>query len=71
MNRFFPNVHAFVAKAEAAQGDLDAAIRTMSRAVLYETPWDEANKAVQRAALAALQAEAAAAACAEGAVDAM
>lgn len=45
MNRHFPGVHKFKALSEKAQGDLDAAITTMNRAVLYETPWDEDNKA--------------------------
>jgi len=45
MNRHFPGVHKYKALSEKAQGDLDAAITTMNRAVLYETPWDEGNKA--------------------------
>ena len=45
MNRHFQGVHKYKALSEKASGDIDAAIRTMNRAVLYETPWDEDNKA--------------------------
>jgi tetratricopeptide (TPR) repeat protein len=44
MNRGFPGVHKYKALAEKARGDLDAAIATMNRAVLYETPWDDDNR---------------------------
>ena len=44
MNRYFPQVHKYVALSHAASGNLEAAIRTMGRAVCYETPWDEVNK---------------------------
>lgn len=44
-NRHFPGVHRYKALSEKALGNIDAAIRTMNRAVLYETPWDECNKA--------------------------
>jgi tetratricopeptide (TPR) repeat protein len=44
MNRHFPGVYKYKALAEKAMGDLDAAIVTMNRAVLYETPWDEENR---------------------------
>jgi tetratricopeptide (TPR) repeat protein len=43
MNRHFPEVHKYVALSQKATGDLDAAKATMTRAVLYETPWDEKN----------------------------
>eukprot|EP00536_Pseudo-nitzschia_multiseries_P006572 jgi/Psemu1/15609/gm1.15609_g len=46
MNRHFPQVHKYVALSQKASGDLDGAIRTMGRAVVYETPWDEANQKV-------------------------
>jgi tetratricopeptide (TPR) repeat protein len=46
MNRYFPQVHKFVALSQKDSGDLEAAIRTMGRAVCYETPWDEANKQI-------------------------
>eukprot|EP00934_Nitzschia_sp_Nitz4_P004516 Nitzschia sp. Nitz4//scaffold100_size80364//69150//70262//NITZ4_005350-RA/size80364-processed-gene-0.40-mRNA-1//1//CDS//3329532112//4506//frame0 len=40
-NRHFPDIHKYKALSEKAQGKLDAAIRTMGQAVLYETPWDD------------------------------
>ena len=40
MNRHFPGVHKYIALAQKESGDLDAAIATMNRAVLYEAPWD-------------------------------
>ena len=53
-NRYYPGCHDYVARAQLAKGDVQAAIRTRSRAVLFETPWDEENRAVQRTALAEL-----------------
>lgn len=44
MNRHFPQVHKYVALSQKASGDMDAALRTMARAVHYETPWDDVNK---------------------------
>ena len=46
MNRHFPQVHKYVALSQKASGDIEGAIRTMARAVNYETPWDEANRKV-------------------------
>lgn len=46
MNRHFPQVHKYVALAQKASGDIEAARVTMAKAVSYETPWDEQNKAV-------------------------
>ena len=50
MNRHFPEVHKYVALSYKEKGDIDTAIATMIKAVLYETPWDdeniEANKAL-------------------------
>ena len=50
MNRHFPEVHKYVALAHKEKGDIETAIATMTKAVLYETPWDdkniEANKAL-------------------------
>ena len=43
MNRHFPQVHKYVALAQKAIGDSDAARVSMTRAVLYESPWDERN----------------------------
>lgn len=43
MNRHFPGVHKYVALAYRAKGCLEEARNVMSRAVLYETPWDENN----------------------------
>ena len=34
-----------VAKAHRATGDLESAIETMRRAIVYEEPWEEANTA--------------------------
>jgi tetratricopeptide (TPR) repeat protein len=45
MNRHFPGIHKLLALSQKANGDMDAAITTMNRGVLYETPWDEDNKA--------------------------
>ena len=45
MNRHFPGAHKYIALAQKESGDLDAAIVTMNRAVLYETPWSEENMA--------------------------
>ena len=36
-------VHKYVALDQKAIGDIDAAKKTLSRAVLYEAPWDEEN----------------------------
>lgn len=44
MNRHFPQIHKYVALAQKASGDMEAAVRTMARAVHYETPWDDANR---------------------------
>jgi len=46
MNRHFPQIHKYVALSQKSSGDLEGAIRTMGRAVVYETPWDEANQKV-------------------------
>eukprot|EP00535_Pseudo-nitzschia_heimii_P007544 CAMPEP_0197187252 /NCGR_PEP_ID=MMETSP1423-20130617/15541_1 /TAXON_ID=476441 /ORGANISM="Pseudo-nitzschia heimii, Strain UNC1101" /LENGTH=440 /DNA_ID=CAMNT_0042638787 /DNA_START=55 /DNA_END=1377 /DNA_ORIENTATION=- len=46
MNRFFPQVHKYVALSQKASGDREAALRTMGRAVNHETPWDEANRKI-------------------------
>ena len=36
-------VHKYVALSQKAKGDIDGAKKTLSRAVLYEEPWDEEN----------------------------
>eukprot|EP00979_Chaetoceros_neogracilis_P009827 scaffold2253_cov286-Chaetoceros_neogracile.AAC.2 len=46
MNRCFPQIHKYVALSQKASGNVDAAIKTMGRAVNYETPWDEANRKI-------------------------
>ena len=46
MNRFFPQIHKYVALSQKASGNPEAALRTMGRAVNYETPWDEANRKI-------------------------
>eukprot|EP00977_Amphora_coffeiformis_P010695 scaffold2510_cov169-Amphora_coffeaeformis.AAC.46 len=43
MNRHFPGVHENIGKTYLAKGNAKEAIRTMRRAVLYETPWDIQN----------------------------
>lgn len=40
LNRCFPYVHKYVALSHRDNGNLDAAIQTMGRAVTYEAPWD-------------------------------
>jgi tetratricopeptide (TPR) repeat protein len=47
MNRHYEGAHKYVALAHKAKGDLQQARRTMNRAVLYETPWDEDNRRTQ------------------------
>jgi len=42
-NRGYQGVHKYVALAQKAKGDIDAAKTTMSRAILYEPRWDEGN----------------------------
>lgn len=44
MNRHFPEVHRPVALAQKDSGDLEGAIVTMKRAMIYETPWDGQNR---------------------------
>lgn len=51
MNRHFPQAHKYVALAQKASGDLESAIATMSRAVLYEAPWEDENLEVNKALL--------------------
>jgi tetratricopeptide (TPR) repeat protein len=41
MNPNFQGVYKYMALSYKAKGDLDKAIETMNKAVLYETPWDE------------------------------
>ena len=41
MNRHFPFVHQYIALAQKAMGDLQAAKETMARALIYEAPWDD------------------------------
>lgn len=44
MNRHFPGVHKYVALSQKAGEDAEGARMTMERAILYETPWDYANR---------------------------
>ena len=44
MNRFFPQVYKYVALAQKASGDHQAAKATLSKAILYEAPWDDENR---------------------------
>lgn len=41
--RHHPGVHKYLALSQKANGDIDGAKRTMSRAILYEIPWAIAN----------------------------
>ena len=43
MNRSFPSVHKYVALSQKAQGDIEEAKKTISRAILYEEHWDKDN----------------------------
>ena len=43
--RIAEGVHKYTALSQKAKGDIDAARRTMSRAILYEAPWSKENKA--------------------------
>jgi tetratricopeptide (TPR) repeat protein len=45
MNPYFPGVYKFKALSQRAKGELGEAVKTMTRAVLYETPWDDDNRA--------------------------
>ncbi len=51
MNRHFPEVHKYVALAYKDRGDINTAIETMTKAVLYETPWDDKNIKANKALL--------------------
>ena len=44
MDRCFPQVHKYLALSQKAKGDLKGAIRTMGRAVNYETNYDNCNR---------------------------
>jgi tetratricopeptide (TPR) repeat protein len=57
MNRGFPGVYKYKALALKELGNLDAAIATMNRAVLYETPWDDGNRKIALAMYDELLAE--------------
>lgn len=39
-----PTSYEPIARAHLALGNVDAAIRTMRKAMVYETPWDETNR---------------------------
>eukprot|EP00814_Leptocylindrus_danicus_P010834 CAMPEP_0116024312 /NCGR_PEP_ID=MMETSP0321-20121206/12231_1 /TAXON_ID=163516 /ORGANISM="Leptocylindrus danicus var. danicus, Strain B650" /LENGTH=406 /DNA_ID=CAMNT_0003495997 /DNA_START=99 /DNA_END=1319 /DNA_ORIENTATION=+ len=43
INRHFPGVHKYIALSTESIGDVEGAKKIMSRAVLYETPWDKDN----------------------------
>lgn len=57
MNRHFPQVHKYVAFAYKAKGDIKTAILTMTKAVMYEAPWDDKNIEVNKALLMKLKQE--------------
>jgi len=44
LNRAFPGVHKYIALSYRDSGNLEAAIRTMGRAVTYEGPWDKSYR---------------------------
>ena len=64
MNRYYPGAYDALVAAGRRTGDLAAAAVAAQRAVLYETPWDDAN----RAAVLARAAECVAAWAAAGGV---
>ena len=43
MNRSFDQVHKYKALAYKEMGNIEDAIKTMNRAILYETPWNSEN----------------------------
>mmetsp|Transcript_33893 Transcript_33893/g.82194 ORF Transcript_33893/g.82194 Transcript_33893/m.82194 type:complete len:358 (+) Transcript_33893:4606-5679(+) len=43
MNRHFPQAHKYVALAYKASGELELAKAAVSKAILYEAPWDDDN----------------------------
>ena len=43
VNRSLPGKHKYVALSQKANGDIDAAAKTMSKAILYEEHWDTDN----------------------------
>ena len=45
LDRSIRDVHKYVALSHKALGNIEAAKKTMARAVLYEAPWDEVQKA--------------------------
>jgi tetratricopeptide (TPR) repeat protein len=45
MNPHFPGVYKYKALSQRALGELDEAVKTTTRAVFYEAPWDDVNKA--------------------------
>lgn len=51
MNQYYDGVYRYIALTHKAMGNLDLAIETMKKAAVYETPWDNKNKAVVRALL--------------------
>ena len=51
MNPYYDGVYRYIALTHRAMGNLELAIETMKKAAVYETPWDEKNKAVVRAQL--------------------
>jgi len=46
-DRHFPGEHRLLAQAQKAEGDVEAAIKSMRQAVFSEMPWDSVN--IQRA----------------------
>mmetsp|Transcript_20723 Transcript_20723/g.30609 ORF Transcript_20723/g.30609 Transcript_20723/m.30609 type:complete len:690 (-) Transcript_20723:108-2177(-) len=48
MNRTFPGVYKYIALSEKARGNMDEAVKLAGHAVLYESPWNEHNKAAAK-----------------------
>jgi len=57
MNRHFPGVHKLLALPQRAMGKMQQALACLSRAVLYEAPWDDLNKQENIALLKKLRQE--------------
>ena len=44
--RSFPQIHNYITLSQMAIGDTHAAVRTSSRDVCYEAPWNKANRTI-------------------------
>ena len=41
MNKHFPQANKYIALAQKATRDIESARATLTRAILYEAPWDD------------------------------